>query len=116
MPEMLLRQPRCTKSSYVPFTRKRERIPRFIEAWDSKYIYQKALEKGCFQHEMADVDFRDLPRRIVSDKQFCGEIFNCVKNQINHGFQRGLVSMAYTFLDKKVPAAHKEKGTDFENL
>ena len=50
MPEMYLRQPRFTYSACGPFTKNRERIKKFKETGDSRYIYQNELDKACFQH------------------------------------------------------------------
>ena len=44
MPEMYLRQSRFTFSAYEPFTRNKERIQKFRETGDSRYIYQNELE------------------------------------------------------------------------
>ena len=41
MPEMHLRQPGFTYSACGPFTKNRERIQKFKEKGDSRYIYQK---------------------------------------------------------------------------
>ena len=46
----------------------KERIKKFKETWDSGYIYQNALDKACFQHDMAYGYFKDLNRRTVADK------------------------------------------------
>ena len=34
----------------------------------SWYIYQNELNKACIHHDMAYEDFKDLPRRIASEK------------------------------------------------
>ena len=39
MPDMHLRQPGFTNSSCGPFTKNKERFPKFKETWDSQYIY-----------------------------------------------------------------------------
>ena len=70
MPEMSLRQLGFTYSACGPFTKNKERIQKFIEAGDSRYIYQNELDKACFQHDMAYEDFKDLNRRTISDKTF----------------------------------------------
>ena len=44
---------------------------RVKETGDSRYIYQKELNKACFQHAMAYGDFKDLPRRTASDEVLC---------------------------------------------
>ena len=68
MLEMHLRQPGFTYSTCGPFTREKERIQKFKETGDSRYIYQNQLDKACFQHDMVYGDFKDLPRRTVFDK------------------------------------------------
>ena len=50
---------------------------------------------------MAYGDFKDLTRRIASDKILRDKAFNIAKNPKYDGYQRGLASMVYKFLDKK---------------
>ena len=64
---MHLRHPRFTNSACEPFTKNKERVQKFKERGDSRYIYQNKLDKACFQNDMAYGDFRDLTRRTVSD-------------------------------------------------
>ena len=52
MPEINLRQPGFTYSACRPFTKNKERIQKFKETRDSRYIYQNELDKVCFQHNM----------------------------------------------------------------
>ena len=101
MPEMHLRQPGFTCSACGPFTKNKERIKKFKETGDSRYIYQNKLDKACFQHDMAYGDFKDLARRTASDKVLRDKAFNIAKNPKYDGYQRGLASMFYKFLDKK---------------
>ena len=68
MSEIHLRQSGLTYSAYGPFTKHKEGIHKFKETEDLRYIYQNELDKACFQHEMADGDFKDLTRRIASIK------------------------------------------------
>ena len=53
MPEMHLRQQGFTYSACGPFSKNKERIQKFKETGDSRYIYQKELDTACFQHYMA---------------------------------------------------------------
>ena len=53
MSEMNLRQPGFTFSGCGPFTKDEERIQKFKETRDSRYVYQKEQDKACFQHDMA---------------------------------------------------------------
>ena len=54
MPEMHLRQPDLlaisgfTYSACGTFTKNKERIQKFKETWDSRYIYQNELDKVYF--------------------------------------------------------------------
>ena len=50
---------------------------------------------------MAYVDFKDLTRRIASDKTLRDKAFNIAKNVKYDGYQRGLASMVYNFFVKK---------------
>ena len=100
MPEMHLRQPGFSYSSCGSFGKSKERIQKFKETGDSRYIYQNKLEKTCFQHDMAYGDFKDLTRRTASDKILCDKAFNIAKNPKYDGYPRGLASMVYKFLSK----------------
>ena len=68
MPGMHLRQPGFTRSNCEPFTKNKEKIQKFIETGDSRYIYQNKLDKVCFQHVMTYGIFEEFPRRTVSYK------------------------------------------------
>ena len=68
VPEIHLKQPGFTYSACRPFTKSKQRIQRFMETGDTKYIYGNELDKACFQHNMAYGDFKDLKRRTQSDK------------------------------------------------
>ena len=53
MPEMHLKQSEFTYSACEPFTKNKERIKKFKETGDSRYIYRNELDKTCFQHDIA---------------------------------------------------------------
>ena len=46
MPEMHLKQPQYTYNAFRPFTKSKERIQKFKETGDSRYIYRNQLDKG----------------------------------------------------------------------
>ena len=48
MPEMILKQPGFTYSACGPFIRNKDRIQKFKETGDSRYIYRNELDKACF--------------------------------------------------------------------
>ena len=50
IPEMPLKQPRFTYSACGPFNENKERIQKFKETGDSRYIHKNELDKACFQH------------------------------------------------------------------
>ena len=88
MPEMHLKQPGFTYSACGLFTNNKERIQKFKEIGDTKYIYRKQLDKVCFQHDMAYGDFKDLARRTAADKVLRDKAFNIAKNPRYDGYQR----------------------------
>ena len=98
---MHLKQPGFTYSACGPFTKNKERIQKFKETGDTRYIYKNELDRPCFQHDMAYGDFKDLKRRTASDKILRDKAFNIAKNPKYYGYQRGLTSMVYKFFDKK---------------
>ena len=57
MPKMHLRQPGFTYVTCVLFTKNKERMQKYKETGDSRYICQNELDKACFQHDMAYGDF-----------------------------------------------------------
>ena len=59
MPEMHLKQPGFTYSACEQFTKNEKRIQKFKETGNTSYIYKNELNKACFQHDMAYVDFKD---------------------------------------------------------
>ena len=63
MHEIHLRQSGFTYSACGPFTRTKEKIQKFEEIGDSRYIYQNELNKACFQNDMPYGDFKDFTRR-----------------------------------------------------
>ena len=87
MPEMHLRQSGFTYSACGPFTKNKERIQKFKETGDSRYISQNELDKACFQHDIVYGDFKDLTRRTASDKILHDKGFNITKNLKYDGCQ-----------------------------
>ena len=94
----------CFKCDYTacgPFTKNKERIQKFEETGDTKYIYQNKLDKACFQHDVAYGDFKDLARRTAADKFLRNKAFDIAKVPKYDGYQRRLASMVYKFVNKK---------------
>ena len=107
MPEMHLKQadalgkPGFTDSACGPITKNKERIQKFKETGNTKYIYKNKLDKACFEHGITHGDFKDLPKRTASDKILRDNSFNIAKNPKYGGYQRVLASMVYSFFNKK---------------
>ena len=99
MPEMHLKQPGFTYSACGPFTKNKERMQKFKQTGDSRYIYKNELDKACFHPDMAYGDFKDLTKRTAADKVLKNKAFNIAKDPKYDGYQRGLASMVYTFFD-----------------
>ena len=64
MPETHLRQPQFVYSACGPFTRHKERIKKFKQTGDTRYIYRNEFDKACFQHDSAYADHKDFINRI----------------------------------------------------
>ena len=101
MPEMHLRQPQFVYSACGPFTTHKERIKKFKQIGDTRYIYRNEFNKACFQHDSAYADNKDLVNRTKSDKVLRDKTYNIASNPEYDGYQRGLASMVYKFFDKK---------------
>ena len=88
---MLLRQAGFTWSTCG----KKERIQKFEERGNVRYIHQNELDKCCFQHNMTDGDFKDLHRRTASIEKLRDKAFNIGKNR---KFEKDLASIVYKYL------------------
>ena len=101
MSEMQLRLPQFVYSACGPFTRHKERIKKFEQTGDTRYIYRNELDKACFQHDSAYADHKDLINKTKSDKVLRDKAYNIASNPKYDDYQRGLASMVYKFFDKK---------------
>ena len=78
-----------------------QKTKEFKETGESDYIYRNELDKTCFKHDIVYGDFKDLPRRTVSDKVLLGKAFASASNPPYDGYQHILASVVYRFFDKK---------------
>ena len=101
MPEMHLRQPQFVYSACGTFTRHKERIKKFKQTGDTRYIYRNELDKACFKHDSAYTDHKDLINGTELDKVLRDKAYDIASNPEYDGYQRGLASMVYKFFDKK---------------
>ena len=99
---MHLRQPGFTYNACGPFTKNKERIEKFKETRDSRYIYENKLDIAYFQHDMTYGGFKELTRKTGSDKILHDKAFNIDKNPKYDGYQRRLASMIYKYFDKNI--------------
>ena len=100
MPEMQLKQWGFTYGACGSFTKNKERIKKFKERGDTEYIYKNELDKACFEHDVAYGDFKDLARRIATNKFLRHKAFNIAKSPKYDGYQKAIASMVYKMFDK----------------
>ena len=102
MPEMHLRQPEFTYSTFRPIakTKKEYKNLKKLEI-DDIFIKTLSALLACLQHDIVYGYFKDLARRTASHKILRDEAFNITKNPKHDGYQRGLPSLVYKFFDKK---------------
>ena len=100
-----LRTPGFTYSACVTFTKHREKIQEFKEIGDLNYIYKNELDKGCFAHDAAYSDSKNLAKRTILDTILKNKIkiitYKIAVNVKYDGYQRWLASMVYRYFDKK---------------
>ena len=101
MPEGHLRQSRFVYSACGPFTRHKEKIKKFKQTGDTRYIYRNELDKACFQHDSAYAEHKDLINRTKSDNVLRDKAYDTASNPEYDGYQRGLASMVYKSFYKK---------------
>ena len=68
---------------------------------NKNYIYKNDLDKPCFQRDMAYDKYKDLTKRTESDKSLRDKPFEIASKAKYDGYQRGLASMVFKFLDEK---------------
>ena len=92
-PEMHWKQPGFTYSACGPFTKTKERIEKLIQTGNTDFIYKNALDKACFQHDMAYDKSKNLVKRTQSYKVLRDKAFKIASDPKYDGYQRGLASM-----------------------
>ena len=97
---MHLKQPGFTYSACGLFTKNKERIQKFKETGDIKYIYRNELDKACFLHDIAYGDFKDLARITAPAKPLRDKAFNIAKSSEYDGFEDALLLWFINFLIK----------------
>ena len=101
MREMHLRQPQFVYSTCGPSLRHKERIRKFKQTGDTRYIYRNDLDQACFPYDSAYADNKSLINRTKADKVLRDKVYDIASNPKYDGYQIGLASMVYKFFDKK---------------
>ena len=65
---MHLKQSGFTYSAYGAFTKKKERIEKFMQTGHTDFLYKNELDKACFQDDLAYSKSKDLAKRTQTDK------------------------------------------------
>ena len=99
IPEFHLWQPVFIYSPCRQFTKHRERVQKFKETGDLKYICENELDKACFAHDTAYSDRNDLAKKTVSDKVLKERAYEVAINSKYDEYQRELANMVYTFFN-----------------
>ena len=63
IPEMHFKQPGFSYSACGPFTKRKERIEKFMQTGKTDFIYKNELDKACFQHDVACCKSKDLTKK-----------------------------------------------------
>ena len=98
------RLPGFTYSACGPFTRNKEKIQKFKETGDSRYIYQNELDKTWFQHDMAYGNFKNLIRRTASNNILHDKAFNTATFPTYDDIKKVLLQWFINFLIKIIQA------------
>ena len=101
MLELHLNEPGFTYSSCRPLTEHREKVQRFRETDNLKYLYRNKLDKACFAYDAGYSDSKDVAKRTISDKILKDKTYEIARNCNYNGYQNVLPSMVYKFFDKK---------------
>ena len=90
-------------------TFQKQRIQKFKEAGDSRYIDQNELDKACFWHNMAHGYFSNLPRATASEKILHDEALVISKYPKYYRYQQGLAVTVSTFFWQNVCHSQRYK-------
>ena len=78
-----------------------ERIQKFRQTSNLKYLYRNELHQACFAHDVAYSDRKDLVKRTIADTILEDRAYEIARNCGYDGYQRALARMVYKFFDKK---------------
>ena len=102
MTELHLIQPRYTCNACGTITKHRKRIQIFKVTGDLKPFCKNGLDKTFFTHNGAHSNGNDLAKRTISGKILKDKVYEVAINPKYDSYQRGLASMMYKIVDKKI--------------
>ena len=102
MPKMHLRQPGFAYSTCGRLTKNKERIQKFLETEDSKYIYQNKLDKAYFQHGIAYGDLKIYQEEQLKIKHYVIKYLTLLKILNMMDINIDLLQWFINFLIKKL--------------
>ena len=62
------------------FKKNKEKIQKFKETGDSRYVYRNESDKACFYYDLVYRGFKDLTKRTTFDKILRDTVFNITEN------------------------------------
>ena len=102
MPEMHLWDPEVKKYSACGlFTRHQKRIDMFMKDGKLSHVLKNRLDAACFQHDSAYAKYKDRANRRQSDIVLKNKALKIATDPRVNGYQRGLASMVYKFLNER---------------
>ena len=72
-----------------------------MQTGNTDFVYRNELDKAYFQNDMAYGKSKDLAKRIQPDKVLRDKASEIASDPKYDGYQWGLASIIYKFLDKK---------------
>ena len=93
MLELDLGQSWFTYSVFRSFNKHRERIQKFKEMWNLKYIYKKELDAACFAPNTACFHSKYLANRTISDSTSKVKAYEMSIDHKCDEYERKLASM-----------------------
>ena len=97
---MHLKQPGFTFNAGGSFTKKKEKIKKFMQTGNTDFIYKIELDKASFEDDMGYGKLKILAKRTQSNKVLREKAFKIASDPKYDGYQKGLASIVYKFFDK----------------
>ncbi|DAC81515.1 TPA_asm: PLA2X [Capsaspora MELD virus 1] len=95
-------------SACGPGSKTGERIRKYKETGDTKYIYKNDLDKACFQHDLAYGEHKDVAGRILPDKQLKEAADRISKDMSEPAEIRHVASLVSKVFERKIASDSKQ--------